>query len=72
MKIILCTDKIVSRSCLRKDFILGSINSEEKRFLPRGGAWDGLLIEDDCCLGSCHVQGHCLRRRGRVVRAARL
>ena len=43
-----------------KDFILGSINSEEKWFLSKGGAWDGLLIEDVCCWGSCHVQGHCL------------
>ena len=26
----------------------------------RAGAWDGLLIEDVYCLGSCHVKGHCL------------
>ena len=43
--------------CLHKDFILGNINSEEKWFLSRGRAWDGLLSEDVCCLGELSCPG---------------
>ena len=44
---------------MRKDFILGSINSEEKWFLSQDGAWDGSLIEGVCCLllGKLSCQG---------------
>ena len=42
-------------SCLYKDFILGSINAEEKWFLSRDGAWDGILIEG-LFWGSCRVK----------------
>ena len=45
--------------CVKTSF-RGSLNSEEKWFLSRGGAWDGSLIEGVCCWGSCHVEGRCL------------
>ena len=58
MSIILCIEKTVP--CLCKDFILGSINSEEKWVLSRDRAWDCSLTKGVSCWGSCHVEGHCL------------
>ena len=37
--------KSSSVPCLQKNFVLGSINSEEKWFLSRGGASDYKLTE---------------------------